>query len=182
MAKKVQGFLLYRIYYGDTLVYVGRTKQPLQTRIRGHLFAKPMHRTIAIEQVTRIEYARLKTEADMNLYEIYYILKWKPPLNVDDKTRDSLTIRLPDLIWLPFVTEDLKPQIWQKWQAEIESRVTEYDLMKRRYHEIPEAKALLRSMYNMGEIDEAEMRRGLIALDNEKNILYDKMRGGPQFW
>lgn len=53
---KVQGFLVYRVWYGDTLVYVGRTKQPLQDRIRGHLFQKPMHRTIAIEQVTKIEY------------------------------------------------------------------------------------------------------------------------------
>ena len=43
---RVQGFLIYRIWYGDCLVYVGRTKQPLQSRIRGHLFNKPMHRTI----------------------------------------------------------------------------------------------------------------------------------------
>lgn len=39
MSKKaelpVQGFVLYRIYYGDTLVYIGRTKQPLQNRLRG---------------------------------------------------------------------------------------------------------------------------------------------------
>lgn len=41
---RVQGFLIYRIWYGDCLVYVGRTKQPLQSRIRGHLFNKPMHR------------------------------------------------------------------------------------------------------------------------------------------
>lgn len=56
---RVQGFLIYRIWYGDCLVYVGRTKQPLQSRIRGHLFSKPMHRTVNIEQVTKIEYAEL---------------------------------------------------------------------------------------------------------------------------
>ena len=82
---RVQGFLIYRIWYGDCLVYVGRTKQPLQSRIRGHLFNKPMHRTVNIEQVTKIEYAELGSEADMNLYEIYYILRLHPPLNVDDK-------------------------------------------------------------------------------------------------
>ena len=63
----MRGFLLYRIFYQgaggkDTIVYIGRTKQPLQTRIRGHLFAKPMHRTISIEQVTKIEYAQLPTD------------------------------------------------------------------------------------------------------------------------
>ena len=87
---RVQGFLIYRIWYGNCLVYVGRTKQPLQSRIRGHLFSKPMHRTVNIEQVTKIEYAELGSEADMNLYEIYYILRLHPPLNVDDKARDDL--------------------------------------------------------------------------------------------
>lgn len=32
--KKIQGFIIYRIWYGDILVYLGRTKQPLQSRIR----------------------------------------------------------------------------------------------------------------------------------------------------
>ena len=88
---RVQGFLIYRIWYGNCLVYVGRTKQPLQSRIRGHLFSKPMHRTVKIEQVTKIEYAELGSEADMNLYEIYYILRLHPPLNADDKARGDLS-------------------------------------------------------------------------------------------
>lgn len=33
--KKIQGFIIYRIWYGDILVYLGRTKQPLQSRIHG---------------------------------------------------------------------------------------------------------------------------------------------------
>lgn len=173
----VKGFLLYRIYYGDTLVYIGRTKQPLQSRIRGHLFAKPMHRTIAIEQVTKIEYARFQTEADMNLYEIYFILKDKPPLNVDDKARDKLTIELPPVEWKVFTTP-----LWEKWMNEIQNRETEYDKMKRRYHEIPEAKSLLRSMYNMGEIDQTELQRGLMELDKERSLLHNKMYGGERFW
>ena len=65
---------VYRIYYGDQIVYVGRTNQPLQDRIRGHLFAKPMHRTLNIDLVSKVEYAEFNTEADMNLYEIYYVL------------------------------------------------------------------------------------------------------------
>lgn len=94
-----KGFILCRIYYGNYLAYLGRTKQPLQARIRGHMFAKPMHRVIDIHNVTKIEYTMLQTEADMNLYEIYFINLWKPPLNVDDKARDDLTIKLPELSW-----------------------------------------------------------------------------------
>lgn len=75
---KIQGFILYRIWYGDVLVYLGRTKQPLQSRIHGHLFKKPMQRSISINLVTKIEYA--------------------------DKCKDELTVHLPDVEWQIFTT------------------------------------------------------------------------------
>ncbi len=111
-----KGFILYRIWYRDCLAYLGRTKQPLQARIRGHMFARPMHRAINIHNVTKIEYTQLQTEADMNLYEIYFINLWKPPLNVDDKARDNLTISLPELEWKEFI-----PANWEKWKRELKS-------------------------------------------------------------
>lgn len=111
-----KGFILYRIWYGGCLAYLGRTKQPLQARIRGHMFARPMHRKIDIHNVTKIEYTQLQTEADMNLYEIYFINLWKPPLNVDDKARDNLTIVLPELDWKEFV-----PKNWEQWKRELRS-------------------------------------------------------------
>ena len=111
-----QGFILYRIWYGDCLAYLGRTKQPLQSRMRGHMFAKPMHRAIDIHNVSKIEYTELQTEADMNLYEIYLINLWKPPLNIDDKARDNLTISLPDLKWTEFL-----PAKWDEWKRELRS-------------------------------------------------------------
>lgn len=109
-----KGFILYRIWYGNNLVYIGRTKQPLQARIRGHMFSKPMHRAIDIHNVTMIEYTELPTEADMNLYEIYFINLWKPPLNVDDKARDDLTIVLPELPWKEFT-----PARWEEWKRQM---------------------------------------------------------------
>ena len=111
-----KGFILYRIWYGDFIAYLGRTKQPLQARIRGHMFAKPMHRAVDIHRVTKIEYAALPTEADMNLYEIYLINLWKPPLNVDDKAKDNLTIRLPELEWQAF-----HPANWDDWKCSLKS-------------------------------------------------------------
>ena len=80
------------------------------------MFSKPMHRAIDIHNVTKIEYTQLQTEADMNLYEIYFINRWKPPLNVDDKARDDLTINLPDLEWTEFF-----PANWKKWKRELKS-------------------------------------------------------------
>lgn len=109
-----KGFILYRIWYGKHLAYLGRTKQPLQSRIHGHMFAAPMHRAIDIHNVTQIEYAILPTEADMNLYEIYFINLWKPALNVDDKAKDNLTLSLPELEWKSFT-----PVNWEDWKKKI---------------------------------------------------------------
>lgn len=116
-----KGFILYRIYYGCHIVYVGRTKQPLQSRMHGHMFAAPMHRAINIHNVSKIEYTMLHTEADMNLYEIYFINLWKPDLNVDDKARDDLTINLPDLEWKEFV-----PANWDSWKKQLNQDDMDY--------------------------------------------------------
>lgn len=173
---RVKGFILYRIYYdgpkGNALVYVGRTKQPLQDRIRGHLFARPMHRSIDIKLVTKIEYAELKTEADMNLYEIYYILKDRPPLNVDDKARDNLTVSLPDLEWMEF-----KTPLWEKWVEALDTKATERDRMRRRLQDLPQEMAVLRSRFKMKEISEAEFWDQKEALMAESKDLSKRLYG-----
>jgi len=110
-------FIIYRIYYGSNIVYVGRTKQPLQSRIRGHMFKKPMHRLVDINHVTKIDYAELGSEADMFLYEIYYINTIKPPLNVDDKADDNLSATLPELEF-----KDFWPKNFDKWKTELNAK------------------------------------------------------------
>lgn len=78
------------------------------------MFSKPMHKSIDIHNVSKIEYTTLRTEADMNLYEIYYINLWKPELNVDDRAKDKLTIKLAEHKWTEFV-----PANWDEWKKEI---------------------------------------------------------------
>lgn len=148
---RVQGFIVYRIWYDSHIVYVGRTKQPLQSRIRGHLFSKPMHRTIDIEQVTKIEYAEFSSEADMNLYEIYFILKLHPPLNVDDKAKDDLSVSLPEVAWCEFTTH-----LWEGWKKQIDQQDNHLDLLRKRYYEIPQEMRVLRSLRRTAEVTEYE--------------------------
>ena len=148
---KVQGFILYRIWYENTLVYLGRTKQPLQSRIRGHLFKKPMHRSISINLVTKIEYAEFQTESDMNLYEIYFINLWKPPLNIDDKCKDELTVHLPDVKWNTFTTP-----LWDKWKREIAAVDKEYQMKKQEKTAKLEMDKIVRRKWHSGEITEEE--------------------------
>ena len=148
---KIQGFILYRIWYGDTLVYLGRTKQPLQSRIHGHLFKKPMHRSISINLVTKIEYAEFRTEADMNLYEIYFINLWKPPLNIDDKCNDELTIQLPDAEWKIFTAP-----LWNKWEKEVSAVDKEYQMRRQEKAAQFELDRIMRKKWHSGEITEEE--------------------------
>lgn len=98
-------YILYKIYYGDELVYIGRTKQDLQQRLRHHFFGgNAMTKKLDILQTTRIEYCLCKTEADMNLLEIYLICKYKPRINRDDKPKDDLTIHLQEPNFYPYWT------------------------------------------------------------------------------
>lgn len=151
MSEKQTKFTVYRIYYDNIVVYVGRTKQPLQSRIRGHLFQKPMHRTIDINQVSRIEFAELKTEADMNLYEIFYILCLHPALNVDDKTRDYPTLSLPGLAWTEWHTA-----LWDKWKHEIEDNDNRVNTKREKLNRITEQIHVLRGLRRTGELLEDE--------------------------
>lgn len=143
--------ILYRIYYGDHIVYVGRTNQPLSTRIRGHLFARPMHRKLDIKLVSRIEYCEFDSEADRNLYEIYYILKIHPPLNVDDKTKDFPTVVLPDIVFT-----EAKFPLWDKWKKGIEEKNARQKSNYERKREIAEELRIIRSQWHMGELSEEE--------------------------
>lgn len=107
-------FILYKIYYGDTLAYLGRTRQPLKRRLYGHFFKKKLHKAIDIFAVTRIEYAEFATCADMYLYEIYYINILHPILNRDDAAPDELTVVLPEVAFTEF-----ECNLMEKWKAEV---------------------------------------------------------------
>ena len=170
--EKIQGFILYRIFYGSELVYIGRTKQPLQDRLRGHFFQKPMHRTISIGMVSSIQYAEFTTEADMNLYEIYFILTQHPPLNVDDKTRDYPTVTLPDV-----VRKDWSAPIFEKWKAEVAEREAGAEKRRLRHRQVIEEIRVVRGLFRAGEITEDEKYDRLEALRAEQEDLETKMWG-----
>ncbi len=115
-------YVIYKIFYdsqtGEFIAYLGRTKQPINSRLNGHFFKKPMHKHIDVLQVSHIEIAECKTEADMFLYEIYYINEYKPALNKDDKSKEELTIKLPELDFKTLHNEKLM----DKWRDKIRHR------------------------------------------------------------
>lgn len=147
----IKGYILYKIYYKNDLVYLGRTKQNLQIRLRGHFFGKPMHRKIDINQVTKIEYANFKSESDMFLYEVYYINKYKPALNVGNKAHDDLTINLPDIKFIEF-----RCKLMDKWIAQINEENSKYEQEKKEKQIRFELSRKMRKKWHNGEISEDE--------------------------
>lgn len=143
--------IVYRIYYGDKLVYIGRTSQPLQNRIRTHIMGTPMVRKLEIDKISKIEYVNLKTEADMFLYEIYFINLWHPKLNRDDKAKDELTVSLPDVEWKEFSTK-----LWENWKQKVKDQTTEAQLRKETRAQLMSKREEMRNKWKSGEISEEE--------------------------
>lgn len=165
-------FLLYRVYYLNKIAYIGRTSQPLQTRLHGHLFKAPMMRTFNIDLISKIEFAELTSEADMFLYEIYYINKWKPALNVDDKAHDELSIILPELTWQEFATP-----LMAKWKEQLAERDAEQKKHKNEKEDLRKKRSQLRKDFKVGKITEDEYYDALEQLEmqiqeNEENCIW----------
>ena len=108
----------------------------------------------------------------MNLYEIYFILKEHPPLNVDDKTRDYPTVTLPPVEWKEFTTP-----LWEKWREELQTRATQKDKLRMRYRQIPEEMRIVRSMRRTGEINEDEYWDRHEALNKELDQISKELWG-----
>lgn len=164
--------IVYRIYYGDQIAYVGRTNQPLQTRIRGHLFAKSMHRILNIDLISKVEFHEFDSEADMNLYEIYYILLLHPVFNVDDKTKDYPTVRLPEV---EFTTATFKK--WEEWKELIHRKETDGKTKSIRRRELMENLHIIRSLWHTGEISEEEYYARRDAMNAEIDQLSKDLSG-----
>lgn len=59
--------------------------------------------------VVKIEYIKWKTKSDAQVMEVYYINKYKPRFNKQDKRSDALTIQLEEKDWKTY--QVLKKQV-----------------------------------------------------------------------
>lgn len=122
--EKKKRYLIYKIFYKDDndgyyLAYIGRTSQRLNERLRKHYKQGESRfcKLLSAQNTHHILYAECNSEADMFMYEIYYINKCKPPINRDDKSKDELTVWLPELT---FFRHDMS--LVRKYELEEEER------------------------------------------------------------
>jgi len=79
---------VYILFNADTIVYIGKSKACMNSRIRNHL------KTIVFTDITTYE---ISNEADMNIAEMYLIALHQPNHNTDGITKDKLTLVIPNL-------------------------------------------------------------------------------------
>jgi hypothetical protein len=74
------------------LIYIGKSISLKRRMIESYMKCRASY----------YRYAFTKTESDMVVYELYYINKYKPQLNIDSNCVDELTITLPELKFSQF--------------------------------------------------------------------------------
>lgn len=85
-------YYIYRYFNSKhDVIYVGLTERPLKERVREHRVEELQKETAFID------YATVKTKADMEIYEIFYINKYLPKFNIKSVDSERTTIQLPEL-------------------------------------------------------------------------------------
>jgi len=86
----------------DKVVYVGKTKRSITTRIAQH-FSKGGH--LSDEQlasIVKIEFLELRSAVEMDIVELHYINKWKPAYNSNNKYEEDFLLEERDEdTWIP---------------------------------------------------------------------------------
>ena len=107
--------ILYKIYYGHKLVFVGTTNVDLTNTLRVKFFG-PDH--LDVTRVSKVEYITLPSMADCPVYQALYINAYKPLYNKSGKARDELSEGV--LSALPeFVFQEYDNAILMKWERMI---------------------------------------------------------------
>lgn len=76
---------IYRVSYGNEIAYIGSTTENINNTLAAKLFPSYSTAEIDVCKITKIECAETEHVSDMNIYESYYIQKYKPHLNKDSK-------------------------------------------------------------------------------------------------
>lgn len=96
-----------------TIIYLGYTGQKLEERMNQH-FTKGHLSNECYRSVCKIEYIKWKSKSDAQVMETYYINKYKPCYNKQNKRNDALTIKLDEGTWKLY--KEIRPVKALKYQ------------------------------------------------------------------
>lgn len=89
---------VYRLYKNNEIIYIGKSKN-IKNRLLSHNYDKDFD---------SLDYVEIDNNADKDLYEMYYIDKFKPILNKEYNYNynHSLTVELPELVFCNIIKNE----------------------------------------------------------------------------
>lgn len=125
-------YFLYRFIKDNEIIYIGKTKD-LYQRLKIHFSGNGHLNHECYYDTDRIEYARLKTNTEMDILEIYYINKYSPKYNDASNYKEkNIPIDIKDIEWKNF--------------DKFNFIKAKYDLMRKDMKDIDEAKKQLQAL------------------------------------
>lgn len=100
----MENYFVYRFLNSDEdVVYVGKTRNSLEKRMSVHFGNSGHLSKEQLDTVATIEYLDFDSRVEMDIAELYYINKWKPPFNTQSKYDEEFSMepRVDDQ-WKPF--------------------------------------------------------------------------------
>lgn len=99
-------YYLYKFINKDNnVIYVGQTEN-LKKRIASHRAEK-----IWFNEIIKIEYHICKSKIDVDIYELYYINKYKSKYNSELLYRDNCSFELVDLCFIEYDMNNIKARV-----------------------------------------------------------------------
>ena len=128
------GYFLYRFLSSDEVIYIGKTKN-LERRISKHFSGNGHLEHDCIYETDKVEYAKVETNTEMDMLEIYYINKFAPKYNkINNYQEKNIFISINEVKWCQL--------------EEFEIFKAKYELMKIDLKKVNEAKVELQALKN----------------------------------
>lgn len=141
------------------IIYVGKTGS-IKPRMNQHFGTTGHLPSECYLSVETIEYIKIKSKIDMDIKELYYINKWKPFYNNQNKYDEELSISIDENEdWISFrsKSEEEKEELKKRIQELEEIRVSSREIIKEKSIEIVTLNKKmdeLRTEIDMSKIDE----------------------------
>lgn len=100
----------------NNIIYVGKTID-IHKRQKTYLNNKSHTCEEHCKEIAKIEYIMLKSKVEMDIKELYYISKWKPKYNTQNKKDEDLTLLInEEKVWNNYkVKPKLEMKIYNKY-------------------------------------------------------------------
>ncbi|MGM9988307.1 MAG: GIY-YIG nuclease family protein [Bacillaceae bacterium] len=155
----------------DEVIYVGRTSQGVEKRIKEHFSSQGHLDPVCYKDVQKVDYCSFQTIAETKIYELYLINLYKPKYNTADKEHKTLKLKIN--------VSKLKWEDYDFTTKEEKEKDDNEKLIQRLREELKKEKEKRRSAENenkkLSDMN-VYLEKLLNEVNEQKNIEYDAIK------